>query len=105
MPMVELDELECLGDELRDAVSRADWQRAAAVDLRLHDALRRALTPKAGAALPPDEVTLAALGRIMRLYESAMREVVTARDRVRADLTAAQAGRRGAADYLRAAGG
>lgn len=97
---VELNQLERMADTLRLAVANADWAQAAAVDADLHQALRAAL----GADASQTPEMLDALGRIMRVYQAAMRDVTEARDRVRAELGGVRDGRRGAAGYLNAAG-
>lgn len=96
----ELQRLERMADTLRAAVAAADWPQAAAIDAELHQALRAALD--ADVAATPGMLDV--LGRIMRVYQAAMRDVTEARDRVRAELGGIRDGRRGAAGYLNAAG-
>jgi CO dehydrogenase nickel-insertion accessory protein CooC1 len=96
----DLTALETLAGSLRDAVARSDWEQAAAIDADLHQALRAAL----GADTDPGPGMATTLGRIMHVYQAAMRDVTEARDRVRAELVGVRDGRRGAAGYLSAAG-
>lgn len=96
--------IEELAEALRMAVRDARWEDAAAMEVRLNGTLRQVL-----AVAPEDAATradlLGTLSRIMKIYQSATRDALLARDQVRAELTAARSGGRAAADYLSVAGG
>ena len=96
--------LSALADGLRAAVAEERWEDAALIETRLNGTLRAML---AGA---PDDVAaraeaLSLLSRIMKVYETATRDALLARDKVRAELSAARSGGRAAASYLSVAGG